>query len=71
MNINYMSNEELSELLGLSVEELEQMDEEQREAEEFFEEDYTDAYSEASGNMPCDTYGMCAGTACPRFFQCQ
>lgn len=67
MNASYMSNEELSELLGLSVDELEQMDEEQREAEEFFEEDY----SEASGNMPCDTYGVCAGTACPRFFQCK
>lgn len=27
------------------------------------EEDY-------SGNMPCDTYGMCAGRGCPKYFEC-
>lgn len=24
-----------------------------------------------TGNMPCDTTGYCAGTACPMFFKCQ
>ena len=22
------------------------------------------------GNMPCDTYGMCAGTSCKQYFSC-
>lgn len=30
----------------------------------YWEEDY-------SGNMPCDTYGMCPGTSCPNYFKCQ
>ena len=23
-----------------------------------------------TGNMPCDNYGLCAGTACPNYFKC-
>lgn len=23
-----------------------------------------------SGNMPCDTWGMCAGTSCSHYWQC-
>lgn len=26
---------------------------------------------EDSGNMPCDTYGMCSGTSCHNYFKCQ
>lgn len=25
---------------------------------------------DADGNMPCDTYGMCAGTSCKQYFSC-
>lgn len=24
-----------------------------------------------TGNMPCDTYGMCAGASCSRYFHCR
>lgn len=30
--------------------------------------DYEDDYT---GNMPCDTYGMCAGSSCSHYYQCQ
>lgn len=26
--------------------------------------------ADADGNMPCDTYGMCAGTSCKQYFSC-
>lgn len=26
---------------------------------------------EESGNAPCDDYGLCAGSSCPYFHQCQ
>ncbi len=32
-----------------------------------FEYEIAEGYAE---NMPCDTYGMCAGVSCPRYFQC-
>jgi len=41
--------------------------EEARQAAEegfYIEDDYT-------GNMPCDTYGMCAGSSCSHYYQCQ
>jgi hypothetical protein len=31
--------------------------------------DYDDA--DYSSNMPCDTYGMCAGSSCSHYYQCQ
>lgn len=38
--------------------------------EEEDEEDYPyDDYGYES-NMPCDTYGMCAGSSCSRFYEC-
>ena len=30
-------------------------------------EDRVFAYT---GNMPCDNYGLCAGTSCPMYFKC-
>lgn len=37
----------------------------QEEFEEYsIEEDYV-------SNMPCDFSGYCAGTSCPRYFECQ
>lgn len=71
MDINYMNNEELAELLGMSVEEIEQMDEEQREAEEFFEENWDDIDEGYAQNSPCDTWGTCSGRTCPVYFHCQ
>lgn len=32
-----------------------------------FDYEIAEGYAE---NMPCDTYGMCAGVSCPRYFQC-
>ena len=69
MDINYMTSEELAELLGMAVEEIEQMDEEQREAEEFFES--VASIEDAESNMPCDTWGICSGRTCPVYFHCQ
>lgn len=34
-------------------------------------EEYTNGDYEESGNAPCDTYGLCAGSSCPYFSQCQ
>lgn len=31
--------------------------------EDYYEDDY-------SSNMPCDTYGMCAGTSCSNYYKC-
>ena len=35
--------------------------------EDGFDYEIAEGYAE---NMPCDTYGMCAGVSCPRYFQC-
>lgn len=32
-----------------------------------FDYEIAEGYAE---NMPCDTYGMCAGVSCPCYFQC-
>lgn len=32
-----------------------------------FDYEIAEGYAE---NMPCDTYGMCAGVSCPHYFQC-
>ena len=35
---------------------------------DFEDVDDDDDYSQ---NAPCDNYGMCAGSSCPYFWQCQ
>ena len=35
--------------------------------EDGFDYEIAEGYAE---NMPCDTYGMCAGVSCPHYFQC-
>lgn len=34
------------------------------------DEEYDDMY-EYTGNMPCDDYGMCAGSSCSNYPRCQ
>lgn len=34
-------------------------------------DDYYSANTTYTGNMPCDTYGMCAGSSCSQYYQCQ
>lgn len=34
------------------------------------DDDYDDYYEE-TGNMPCDNYGMCAGSTCSNYPKCQ
>lgn len=29
-----------------------------------------DYYGDYSGNMHCDSYGVCGGTSCPNYFKC-
>ena len=41
---------------------------EEEEEERFIFEEVDDGYSK---NAPCDNYGMCAGSSCPYFWQCQ
>lgn len=35
--------------------------------EDGFDYEIAEGYAE---NMPCDTYGMCAGVSCSHYFQC-
>ena len=36
--------------------------------DDYYEDDYDDDYAQ---NMPCDNYGMCAGTSCSNYPKCQ
>jgi len=40
----------------------------------YHQEDDDDEWYEVdddyASNCPCDTYGMCGGTSCPRYFEC-
>ena len=36
-----------------------------------FEEDFEEVDDDCSQNAPCDNTGMCAGSTCPYFWQCQ
>ena len=42
-------------------------DNEDGDDEDGFDYEIAEGYAE---NMPCDTYGMCAGVSCPHYFQC-
>ena len=72
LDFELITDTELEEAFAIAMMSDDELDEYIREHEEqdFFEEDWTDGYSEAEDNMPCDTYGLCAGIACPRFFNC-
>ena len=38
----------------------------------YFEDvDFEDVDDGSSQNAPCDNYGMCAGSSCPYFWNCQ
>ncbi len=40
---------------------------ENEDEDDNFNDEIVEGYAD---NMPCDTYGMCSGVSCPRYFQC-